>query len=366
MTHQTATLQPPPPTVLRTCQPRLALSVLVSLGLALFAAPASAQSPGAAATPTSPAASPPQTPPQQPTGATPSPRSPADILFEDGRALLEQKDFNAACAKFEASHKLEPAPGTLFNLAVCEEGRERFATAARHWKEALALLSPTDDRRPTAQDSALAAEKKAARLLLRLAPGAPSGTTVTLDDRPITAAELGTLLLVDPGPHTLVVTAPGHTPRTFKPTATSRASAEIPLTPGPPLPAPAPPPVPSVPVPQPVSPVTQWFSTHTPSLLVLGGGMVLGAVGGGIAAGVGPKFHDIAVNCNKTPGSCTAADFDPAREQATIANVFFGLAGAAGLTALGLYFFVDKSPHPTSPQVSLIVGPSGGAVTVRY
>src|SRR5687767_5589516 len=45
----------------------------------------------------------------------------AEKLFNDGIALMDKNDYPAACAKFEASQKLDPVPSTLLNLANCRE-----------------------------------------------------------------------------------------------------------------------------------------------------------------------------------------------------------------------------------------------------
>src|SRR5690349_15059097 len=43
----------------------------------------------------------------------------ADALFEAGRAAAKRGDFKEACEKFAESERLDPAPGTVFNLAEC-------------------------------------------------------------------------------------------------------------------------------------------------------------------------------------------------------------------------------------------------------
>ena len=45
----------------------------------------------------------------------------ADLAFREGRALLTEGNYDAACPKLEESQRLDPALGTLVNLAVCYE-----------------------------------------------------------------------------------------------------------------------------------------------------------------------------------------------------------------------------------------------------
>lgn len=283
---------------------------------------------------------------------------------------MAKKDFDGACARFEASQNLDPAPGTLFNLATCEEGRGRFATAMRRWKEGIALLPPGDDRRDDAVKSARAAQARTGSLVLRLPAGSPEGTEVTLDGRAVDPAELGGPILVDPGDHQVGVTAPGHEPVTLTTTTPGGAVTEVPLKAGPatpptaaPLPKkPTAPPSPTSGSPAPPS----FLARHKMSLSFLGAGIAVGAIGGGIAGGVSPAFSEAVARCNEAPGNCTQADFDPVKEQATIANALFGVAGAAGLTSVLLFFFAEDTFAPAPAKVSIAVGPSGGVLTLRY
>src|SRR4051794_22044859 len=53
----------------------------------------------------------------------------AEALFRDARDLLARGEFEAACPKLEESQRLDPAPGTEFNLARCYELTGRLASA---------------------------------------------------------------------------------------------------------------------------------------------------------------------------------------------------------------------------------------------
>ena len=66
--------------------------------------------------------------------ARPSDSALAHDLFDQGRALMEQKDYSRACKKFEDSRRLEVdgGGGTVLNLALCSEALGKTGTA---WAE---------------------------------------------------------------------------------------------------------------------------------------------------------------------------------------------------------------------------------------
>src|SRR5512145_2755140 len=62
-------------------------------------------------------------------GQAGSDRVTARSLFDEARALVAAGKVADACPKFEESQRLDPGPGTLFNLADCYERSGRTATA---------------------------------------------------------------------------------------------------------------------------------------------------------------------------------------------------------------------------------------------
>jgi hypothetical protein len=133
----------------------------------------------------------------------------AEVLFREGRTAADAGDFAIACKKFHESHRLDPAPGTLLNIADCEERLGRLATAWTAYRAVVQKLPANDSRHELALERAQALEPRLPRLAIALAPGAPAGTEVRRDGVELKSASLDTPLPVDPGEHVIEVTAPG-------------------------------------------------------------------------------------------------------------------------------------------------------------
>jgi len=150
-----------------------------------------------------------------------------EALFQEGRRLMKAGDFAAACPKLEESLRLDPALGTLVNLASCEESQGRTASAWQHWREAIEQLPPGDKRRATAVARSGALEKLLARLTIATGAEVPVEAEVKRDGVRLGRASLGLPLPVDPGRHVVVVSAPGHEPREYEITLRAREGQSL-------------------------------------------------------------------------------------------------------------------------------------------
>src|SRR5579862_5648801 len=78
----------------------------------------------------------------------------AEALFNQARDLMAAKQYADACPKFAESERLDPAPGTLLNLATCYERNGQIASAWVTFKEAATAAHKADqaDRARLARD----------------------------------------------------------------------------------------------------------------------------------------------------------------------------------------------------------------------
>src|SRR3954467_14287173 len=90
----------------------------------------------------------------------------AKALFEDGRRLMAEGRYDAACGKFESSMARARGIGTKFNLADCEEHRGSFAKAQALFLDVAeqAREAGQSDREALARGRAVAIDEKLAHL----------------------------------------------------------------------------------------------------------------------------------------------------------------------------------------------------------
>jgi hypothetical protein len=137
----------------------------------------------------------------------------AEELFVQGRELLKQGRSDEACARFEASHRLDPAPGTLLNLALCNEKRGKVASAWALYREVedLARREGQEKRAATARERARVLEAELPRLIIEVAAqGRVPGLIIERDGSALNTALLWQAAYVDPGVHRIVARAPGY------------------------------------------------------------------------------------------------------------------------------------------------------------
>jgi len=284
----------------------------------------------------------------------------AEALFREGRAAADAGNFAAACPKFKASYGFDPAPGTLFNLADCEERVGQLAAAWQHFHQLLDQLPASDDRRPYVQTHSQQLEARVPRLRVVLAAGAPPGTEVTRDGELLAAALIGVAVPVDPGAHRVVVRASDRVDQVYELTLAEKDQQDVEVTVGPAVPHAAAPPKPvvvRVPPPKRASPLRTV-------------GFVVGGVGL-VSAAAGAVFGGLALADNgKSNASCTgsvcssqqAIDLhERAKTEALVADI--SIFGGVALVATGAVFLLLSRRH-AEVQVVPAAGPTGAGLSL--
>jgi hypothetical protein len=132
----------------------------------------------------------------------------ADDLFRQGQDRLQIGLTSEACELLAASHRLDPALGTLLNLALCHEKEGKIATAHREYLAAATWANEKreEEREQFARHRASALEVDIPKLRIEVT-GAPRNLRVELDGRALDVSELDGDVAVDPGPHRVDMTA---------------------------------------------------------------------------------------------------------------------------------------------------------------
>jgi serine/threonine-protein kinase len=300
----------------------------------------------------------------------------AQVLFEQAKALMREKKYAEACAKFAESNRLDAGIGTMLWLADCYEKNGQSASAWAQFVEAADVAGERhDDRQRVARERAAALEPTLAKLTIDVPRGSDmGGLEVTRDGAPVGRAVWGTPVPVDPGVHTVTARAPAHTTWQGRVTIDASSLAAVikvpPLepehvepraAPAPPLSTPAPAGAPSI-APDAVRVVgaqqgSSGSGQRTAGLVVGGVGVV--SAGVGTVLGFLAKSHldDSNSNNHCFPDNRCDAYGTAARHQAldtAMASTAAFIAGGV-LLAGGLALYVT-APGPRSSPPTRGVG----------
>lgn len=328
-----------------------------------------------------------------PPGAAAQPRQNeaiAEALFRDGRDLLKAGRVHEACEKFAASLVLDPALGTLLNLASCHEKEGRFASAWTEFSEVAAKASQQGqkDRETYARSRMAVLESKLVRARISVAQPVPA-QEIRLDGKVLPRAAWDVAMPLDPGTYpvqasatgyqpwtgSLVVPASGEGPRLEVPALAREPSdpsemlvpappvSRIPTKPpaGEPVPAVAvaPPPLiappPPIAAPGPARPASSPKSSgiqRTVGWALLGAGVAV-AAGGGISHGLSTSDWNRAVELaaegkDREAFNRAVSDSD---SKLVAAGVLYGVGGACALAGVITALTAPSSAEP--PAVSV-------------
>ena len=290
----------------------------------------------------------------------------AQSLFEEGRKLMNEKKFPEACPRLERSYKLDPAPGTLLNLAVCHEAIGKNATARNEYLDTVTMAKRDNrrDRLTFAQRHLKELEGKVSTLTVSDQAREP-GLEWRIDGIKVGVESFGIALPIDPGTHVIEATAPGKIPWKTSITVTKDGEAktlEIPAL----VAAPPPPKIEPLP---PVTPVvTEKSRGPSPWIWVTIG---VGVVGWGAFALGGVEsltnWNDRKNNCGigGDPNACNQAGIDAdknARTWALVADIGLGVGAAATVATI----IIAAVGRPKAKDTHVSVSPFGVSFMTEF
>lgn len=291
--------------------------------------------------------------------AAQSERAAAVALFDEGRAAILRGDLELACSKFQESNRLDPAIGTTFNLANCEEQRERLFTAWALFREAVGRMKPDDPRLPVATKRIAALDARVPRVVFVSDSRTPAGTRVRLDDQELAAKSFGASIQLDPGQHRTVVRAPGSSPRASTFTIDAGETLTISLTPV--DPAAAAPAAPSTTAATPARADDRVMGMNRSTALVATGavavaGLLVGTVAGIVGLDAQSTGND---GCSTKTRTCTQDGYNAnqrAKTLAVVSSIGFVVGVLGGGAATYVYL---SAPRPGSSNEVAIIGVRG-------
>jgi serine/threonine-protein kinase len=311
----------------------------------------------------------------------------AEALFDEGRRLIEQGQFAAACEKLAQSDRLDPAVGTQLNLAVCYEKAGKTASAWATYRRAAASARERGqaEREKLAREAADALEPKLTRLTIAVpAEARVEGLVITKNGERVAPDVWGQALPVDPGEVRVEATAPGRqTWRTSvaiqeaskTETLTIPALSAAPDAPAetaaePSAAAPASPPA-AQPASAPASATADLSETGSSQRtwgLVIGGAGIVGVVAGGFfALQAQSKNDDSKAFCSQQdPNTCTAEGVElrnDARANGNIATAAMGIGLA--LVATGTVLYLTAPSEPKGARVGVAASATGAGISLR-
>ena len=302
---------------------------------------------------------------QREEGPSAEAREAARQAYARGQEAFRTGDYDAAIASFEEAYAAVPNPVVLLGLAEAQERKGDIPATIATLERYLAERADAPDR---AQIEARLTDLRGRPAVLVIT-SAPEGATISVDGEAreeVTPAEIE----VPPGEHVIAVTLAGHDPasQTLEATVGGRHEVELTLEAAPEQPIedpfgetgePAEPPV----EPPVVDEEEEGLSTGVwVSAGVAGAALVGGTVLGFLALSEQSDF-------DATPSEESA---DRGERLALFADVAFGVAAIAGVTAIVLFVTSDGGGDDESPDVASVdvdftpvVGPQGGGLAAQ-
>lgn len=137
----------------------------------------------------------------------------AEALFDEAVALMQAQRFAEACPKLAESHRLDPASGTVFNLAICLEKEGKHASAAIAFEESVArsIKDGNKERESLARERLAQIKPLVSKIVVRVDAkiAGLEGLDVRFDGASVRHQAWGIQVPMDLGVHTLTAVASG-------------------------------------------------------------------------------------------------------------------------------------------------------------
>jgi tetratricopeptide (TPR) repeat protein len=305
----------------------------------------------------------------------------AQSLLKEGATLYEQGNLVDALDKFDQAYAAYPSPKLLFNIGQSARGLGRLTRALEAFQRFLTEATDApDDMLSTARTSVAELQSKLGRLRIRCTA---QGAEITVDGKVVGTTPMPNEIWVTPGSHQIAARHPDNTPSLLQidVVAESINTVEIAMQP--------------LPLAQPLSERPQtpqtaagrhkplssaardslsdaaaereqardgWWLGRKWTWVAAGSAVVF--AGGATIAGLAmqSKYDSLDRSCGQASASagasyvgCSESDINQATLRRNVANVLWGMTGAAAITAGALYY-MEGQPIQVAPLAGDRIG----------
>jgi hypothetical protein len=268
----------------------------------------------------------------------------AEQAFQQAVELRKRGDLARACPLFEHSQRLDPAPGTLLNIAMCHEAGERWAEAWLAFRQLsdLSLVDGDAERLALARAGLARLDGRVARLVVRAPPGAVArGLRVRVGERLLAGDQHGVPFPVAAGEQVVVAEAPDRI--AWRTTIAARPGAEAAVV----VPELAPATLAAALTAPRRARAAGWPARRKWALATAGAAVVGLAAGSYFGLRAWGDWNAAADHCNADRTLCDERGrslIAGSRDAATYADVGFAAAGVAAVAASVLWFMAPPRP----------------------
>ena len=290
--------------------------------------------------------------------ADPQAKAKAQGLLTEGSGLYEKGDYAGALEKFNAAHAAYPSPKLMFNIGQAYRDLSRPVEALDAFEKFLAgALDASPETTADARKSLAELRDNLGRIRIDCAT---VGAEVSVDGKSVGLTPLSGPIWATPGHHQVTashtltalalenveVTAGSVQTVTLRlhPLAVSVAAAPVAL----PAAAPSPANLDLHYSQRPAAASEGWWLGRKWTWVAAGSTVLLAA--GAVATGLSmqSKYDSLKASCgSNTPPSCSESDIASVSTRRNLANVFWGLAGAAAVTTGVLFYFEGRPVSAT-------------------
>ena len=297
-----------------------------------------------------------------PATADPQAKAEAQALLSQGTKLYDQGEVAGALEKFQAAYAAFPSPKLMFNIGRANRDLGRPVEALEAFEKFL-LGAPDASPETIANANKSVAELRGMLGRIRI-DCETAGAEVSVDGKSVGLAPLPDSIWATPGRHQVTAKHASAAPAIEDADVTAGSVSTVTMRMHPlavPVAAPAPKAAPDFDLQAAARPSGAgegWWLGRKWTWVAAGSTVVLavGAVTAGLLAQ--SKFDSLRSSCgagNPARPGCPQSDIDSVTSRQTMANVFWGLAGAAAVTTAVLFYFEGR-PVAVAPMVGGTTG----------